>query len=168
MGHEDRGQPAPDVSREHRFVADAMLGRLARWLRFLGFDTLYYPHISDSRLVRIAMEQERTILTRDTGLVKRKGIREHVLLVHASDPFEQLVEVKDALHLSESSPLSRCVACNGLLDGVTDKSDIKDSVPDYVFLKVDAFFRCRECGRVYWEGSHPKLFKKKLRGLFNH
>jgi uncharacterized protein with PIN domain len=63
-----------------RFVADAMLGRLARWMRFLGFDTLYYRDISDSRLIRIAREQNRLILTRDTRLVKIKAVKDYLLI----------------------------------------------------------------------------------------
>ena len=75
-----------------QFIADAMLGRLARWLRFLGFDTLYYPGIDDAKLIRIARENNRFILTRDTRLVQRKGLR-NVLLIHANDSLHQLVEV---------------------------------------------------------------------------
>lgn len=154
----------PRVSREYRFVADAMLGRLARWLRFIGFDTLYFPRISDRNLVKIALEQDRIILTRDTGLVQRKAVREHVF-IHADNPADQLVEVLNALRLQDFSLFSRCVACNGLLVGIPDKAEVKDSVPEFVFLSAPAFFRCKECGKLYWEGSHPKSFREKLAGI---
>ncbi len=105
-----------------------MLGRLARWLRLLGFDTLYYSDISDRRLLRVAREEERLILTRDTHLVKIKGIKDY-LLIKANDSFKQLLEVIDALKLKEFKPLTRCVKCNGLLKNVLDKNEIKYSVP---------------------------------------
>jgi uncharacterized protein with PIN domain len=138
-----------------------MLGRLARWLRLLGFDTLYYPDISDRRLLRVAREEERLILTRDTHLVKIKGIKDY-LLIKANDSFKQLLEVIDALKLKEFKPLTRCVKCNGLLKNVLDKNEIKDSVPEFVFINLNLFLRCSECGKVYWEGTHPEKFREKL------
>ena len=138
-----------------------MLGRLARWLRFLGFDTLYYPHVSDIRLVKFAMEQERIVLTRDTALVRRKSVRDYVL-IHANEPYRQLREVLDALGLRRFSLMSRCVACNGSLAKVSGKAELMDSVPEFVFLTTDDFYRCTECGKLYWEGSHPKQFREKI------
>ncbi len=153
--------PMSDTSRNYRFIADVMLGRLARWLRLLGFDTLYYPNVIDTRLIRIAREQGRLILTRDTRLVKIKGITDY-LLIRANDSFAQLLEVIHALKLKEFHPLSRCVACNGQLSRLSDKNEIKESVPDFVFLRFHVFLRCSDCGKIYWEGTHPKMFREKL------
>ena len=144
-----------------RFIADAMLGRLARWLRFLGFDTLYYPDISDSRLIRIAREQDRLILTRDTRLIKAKAARDY-LLINANDSLSQLIEVIKSLDLKEFTPPGRCVKCNGHLTEIADKTEAKDSVPEYVFLKFNTFLRCDNCGKIYWEGTHPQKFREKL------
>ncbi len=144
-----------------RFIADAMLGRLARWLRFLGFDTLYYRDISDSRLIRIAIEQNRLILTRDTRLVKIKAVRDY-LLIDANDSYSQLIEVIDSLDLKESGLPGRCVECNGQLTVVADKTEVKDSVPEFVSLNFDTFLRCDNCGKIYWEGTHPRKFREKL------
>jgi uncharacterized protein with PIN domain len=144
-----------------KFIADAMLGRLARWMRFLGFDTLYYTGISDAKLIRLAMEQDRIILTRDTRLVRAKSARNH-LLISANDSFEQLLEVAAAFKLKEYNFLSRCVKCNGKLLNVVDKAAIKESVPEYVFLQHNDFLKCADCGKIYWEGSHPKQFKQKV------
>lgn len=138
-----------------------MLGRLARWMRFLGFDTLYYPDISDSKLIRVAREQERFILTRDTRIVQIKGVKDY-LLVNADDPFKQLLEVIDTLKLKHFNPLSRCVKCNGLLTRILNKPEIRNSVPEFVFLNFDVFLKCSDCGKIYWEGTHPKKFREKL------
>lgn len=150
-----------DASHDVRFLADVMLGRLARWLRLLGFDTLYYNDISDNRLLRIAKEQGRFILTRDTRLVKIKGIKDY-LLIKANDSFSQLLEVIDTLKLTRFNLLSRCVKCNGMLTRILDKNEIKDSVPEFVFLHFNLFLRCSDCGKVYWEGTHPRKFREKL------
>ncbi|MGB9716068.1 MAG: Mut7-C RNAse domain-containing protein [Thermodesulfovibrionales bacterium] len=145
-----------------------MLGRLARWLRLLGFDTLYDSSISDSRLIRIAKEQERIILTRDTRLVKIKGIQNYLLII-SNEPFKQLHEVINTLHLKDFQPLSRCVICNGRLIRVLDKNEIRDSVPEYVFYNFHNFLKCCMCNKIYWQGTHPLMFKKKLRQvLINH
>lgn len=138
-----------------------MLGRLARWLRFLGFDTLYYPDISDSRLISIARKEDRFILTRDTRLIKRKGLKNYLLL-NANDSFKQLLQVLDTLKIRQFETFSRCVACNGYLAKISDKLEIRNSVPEYVFFHYKTFFRCNDCGKIYWEGSHTKNFKEKL------
>jgi uncharacterized protein len=145
----------------HRFIADVMLGRLARWLRLLGFDTLYFSDISDNHLIRIAKEQGRFILTRDTGLAKIKGIGD-CLLIGSNDSFQQLLEVIRTLNLKDFHFFNRCVSCNGQLSRLLDKTEIKDAVPDFVFLNFHSFLTCSSCGRVYWEGTHPKMFKEKL------
>ena len=143
------------------FIADVMLGRLARWMRFLGFDTLYFRDIKDSRLIRIAREQDRVILTRDTRLVQIKGVNKY-LLITANDTFHQLIEVINTFQLSQFNPLSRCVACNGILIRIMNKQDIKEFVPEFVFLNIHVFWKCADCGKIYWEGSHPKKFNEKL------
>jgi uncharacterized protein with PIN domain len=159
-----RPDPIQDI-QDIKFIADAMLGRLARWLRFSGFDTLYYAGISDSRLIRIAKEQDRFILTRDTRLIKIKGLKDY-LLIRANDSFQQLLEVIDALKLKHFNLLSRCVKCNGQLLRIFDKGDIKNFVPEYIFLNMNVFLKCSDCSRIYWEGSHPKKFREKISDIF--
>jgi len=143
-----------------------MLGRLARWLRLLGFDTHYDHRISDSRLLRVAKEQGRIILTRDTGLIRVRGIQDY-LFIKANDPFQQLLEVIHAFSLKDFLPLSRCVVCNGQLSKVSDKKEIRDSIPDFVFHNFHNFLRCRDCGKIFWEGTHPGMFKEKLTQVLN-
>ncbi len=147
-----------------QFIADAMLGRLARWLRFLGFDTLYYRDITDNKLINIAREQDRFLLTRDTRLIKRKGLRNY-LLIKDNNSYNQLLQVLEELDIREFNSFSRCVACNGKLIKITDKMLIKDAVPEHVFLYCKEFFRCNDCGKIYWEGSHRKKFKENLYDL---
>ncbi|OGW37631.1 MAG: hypothetical protein A2Y97_10670 [Nitrospirae bacterium RBG_13_39_12] len=144
-----------------RFIADAMLGKLARWMRFLGFDTLYYSDISDKKLIKLAREQNRIILTRDTRLIKIKVIKDF-LLIKANDSFKQLVEVINKLNLKQFNLFSRCVKCNGLLARIIDKTEITNHVPEFVFLNFNVFLKCGDCGKIYWEGTHPKKFREKL------
>ena len=149
-----------------------MLGRLARWLRLLGFDTLYEPRIEDSRLLRIAREEQRTLLTRDTRLVKVRGLK-HFLLIHENDPFAQLRTVIRTFNLDagrggfETCPFhihSRCSLCNTPLEDAPEEQ-ARDAVPSYVFRTAGTFKKCSSCGRLYWQGSHAEKVRKKLQEI---
>ncbi len=156
-----------------KFIADAMLGRLARWLRLLGYDTLYFPDIEDRLLLRTAREENRILLTRDTRLVKRRGL-ENFLLLNENDTFDQLRKVITTYHLltySESGRLkepfsSRCSLCN-TIPGSVSKEQAKAYVPDYVYQTSDSFRQCLKCGRFYWKGTHPEKWRKKLSEILN-
>jgi len=149
-----------------KFIADAMLGRLAKWLRILGFDVLYYPDIDDREIVRIAREQERTILTRDTQLTKRRGLP-GVIFVEKDDVFDQLTVIRARLGFSQAAFSGRCAVCNGLIDEVLQKEEVRDLVPDFIYLNSPGFMRCRDCGKVYWEGSHRKGMREKVEGVLS-
>jgi uncharacterized protein with PIN domain len=145
-----------------RFIADAMLGRLARWLRILGFDTLYYPDIADRELLKLARQDGRLILTRDTHFL-RKDIGD-CLFVTSDDVEEQIVQVMKALNLALPGT-RRCANCNGVLENVRNKTDIADSVPEYVYLNFSHFLICRQCGNVYWEGSQYRRIRQRITDL---
>jgi len=142
-----------------RFIADAMLGRLARWLRFLGFDTLYHPGIADRVLLKLAIEQDRVILTRDSHF-KRKDIK-NCLMVKSDLVEEQLRQVMSDLDL-EFPSTGRCMNCNGILEEIDNKSDIRDDIPEHVYRSFNKFLRCTQCGNIYWEGSHYRNFRESL------
>ena len=147
-----------------KFIADAMLGRLAKWLRILGFDVLYYPDIEDREIVRIAREQERTILTRDTQLTKRSGLP-GVIFVEKDNVFDQLTFIRTLLGFSQVDISGRCAVCNGIIDEVPQKEEVRDLVPDFIYFNSPGFMRCRDCGKVYWEGSHRKGMREKVKGV---
>ncbi len=144
-----------------KFIADAMLGRLAKWLRLFGFDVLYYPHIEDRLIIKIAREQERTVLTRDTHLLRKKGLKD-CIFVESDDIFMQLSELRNRLDFDKVSPLGRCTVCNGVLLKVSQKKEIKEYVPDFIYHNFNDFIKCPDCGKVYWKGSHQKKIKEKI------
>ena len=142
-----------DPLRQVRFVADAHLGRLARYLRLLGFDTLFENDLGDPELARISAEEGRILLSRDRGLLARSVVT-HGLWVPSARPREQLAWVVQRLDLYRLiRPFSRCTVCNGVLEPV-DTAGLRGELPERITNAFDAFWRCRGCGRVYWRGSH--------------
>ncbi|MBG0777420.1 MAG: hypothetical protein H0S85_13430 [Desulfovibrionaceae bacterium] len=144
-------RPVP-LPRE-AFVADANVGRLATYLRLIGWDTRYDPAARDADVARIAREQRRAVLTMDRALLHRSAIT-HARLVRAQDPFGQLVEVVRFFGLrAPGAPFSRCLRCNGVLAPV-DKAEVLERLLPLTKKYFDEFHRCPDCGRIYWQGSH--------------
>ncbi|MBN1311318.1 MAG: Mut7-C ubiquitin/RNAse domain-containing protein [Anaerolineae bacterium] len=143
----------PKPLRDVRFVLDIHLGKLAAYLRMLGFDTLYRNDYEDSELARVSRDDHRILLTRDRGLLKRSMVT-HGHYVRETNPRRQLVEVVRHFDLFRSvEPFSRCVNCNGLLETV-DKETVADQLMYQTRQHYDEFQRCTECGQIYWKGSH--------------
>jgi len=144
---------------ELRFVADAMLGRLARWLRILGYDTLYRPVRDDLHLVRLARAQDRILLTRDRRLARRQGVR--ALLLDSDDLRQQLAQLRRVLGLAATMPFGRCPVCNEPLEPV-NKDQAWGQVPPFVFVKHERFFICPSCDRFYWRGTHWERMRERM------
>ena len=133
------------------FAVDKMLGRLARWLRVLGHDVAYGPHLSGRTLARCARRDGRLLLTRDTRLVRERDLPPHVFI--RSDHFrEQLREVAAVVPIGNGF-LRRCLDCNRALHAVA-RDDVRARVPPYVFETQHEFLACDGCGRVYWPATH--------------
>ncbi len=143
-----------------RLYVDAMLGRLARWLRLLGYDTLYWREGSDAALADQARAEGRLVITRDHQLAARRGV--NALLVSAETLDAQLAEVRAALG-DPPGPLTRCPECNGVLEELAH-ADARDLVPAYVWQTQPTFRRCAGCGRVYWQGTHVPGMLARLEG----
>ena len=145
--------------RHIAFVADVHLGKLARLLRLLGFDTLHSNTYDDSELVAIAAREGRIVLTRDRGLLKHNAVT-HGYWLRSTNPMEQAREVVRRFNLETLiDPFRRCLVCNGLLAPVT-KAEILAHIPPRVAVEHDEFFRCTSCQKLYWRGTHyPKLEK---------
>jgi hypothetical protein len=145
-----------------KFIADVMLGRLAKRMRLLGFDVLYDPAFSDNDVIRLGLEEGRIILTRDTGLCSRPLAKNH-LFIGSDSPGDQIRQVLEAFRLADAPGiLTRCSVCNGPLT-VISKQDAKDLVPDYVYDRYEGFSSCGTCGRVYWKGSHVRRMRLPFR-----
>ena len=139
--------------REPRFVLDGHLGRLAAYLRMLGFDVLWQPQPTDAELARISAEERRILLTRDLGLLKRTQVT-HGLFVRPTGPWEQLREIVERLHLQRlARPFTRCLRCNAALEHV-ELAAIAAELPPRVRERVREVRRCAGCGKLYWAGTH--------------
>lgn len=136
-----------------------MLGRLAKWLRILGYDTLYVPSLDDGKLARIARAEGRVLLTRDTQLIKRRGIES--LFIYSDDFLEQLRQVVGDLNLNVDNSFTRCPVCNQVLRGI-DREDVRERVPPYVFKNQERFSLCPDCGKIYWRGTHWERMRRLL------
>jgi uncharacterized protein with PIN domain len=142
-----------------KILADAMLGRLAKWLRIMGHDTAYRPHLDDWELVRLARAEARLLLTRDRDLVERKGLK--AVLVRGDRLEEQLEQLLRELDLDIEGLPPRCVRCNTVLE-VIERDEAEGRVPSYVFHRHREFTLCPRCDRVYWRGSHWKRIQERI------
>lgn len=149
-----------------RFVVDTMLGRLARWLRAMGYDTLYLGPAEDRRLLQLSVTEDRILLTRDGKLARLAGPRG--CLIRADRVDRQLTEAVEKLALAphEALWLSRCLECNAMLEP-RQKAALSGLIPDHIFATQTEFMGCPGCGRVYWSGSHSDRILARLVRLFN-
>jgi uncharacterized protein with PIN domain len=146
------------------FIADAMLGRLAKSLRTLGYDTAYTPDIEDSDLKLAALREGRVLLTRDRE-VSETSLPIRVVLVESDHIGQQLLQVVEELRLKVGRGLfTRCLICNAELVDVSPE-DVREKVPPYVFETQETFARCPSCGRIYWDATHTERAREWLEGV---
>jgi uncharacterized protein with PIN domain len=141
-------------------LVDAMLGRLAKWLRLAGYDAAYWRDGSDEALIAKAQVESRMIVTRDRQLAGRRGVRAVFIAAETLDA--QIAEARAALG-GEVRPFTRCPECNGALTGLPH-AIARDLVPPYVWHTQTEFHRCGDCGRVYWKGTHWPAVQARLEG----
>lgn len=155
---------AHDPVRAERFVVDAMLGRLAHWLRAMGYDTLYLGAAPDAELLALAQAEGRVLLTRDAALARAAGAAGR--WVRAERLEAQLAEVVQALGLAPAPDawLSRCLECNALLEPRTAEA-VRHAVPPRVLANAAEFWGCPGCGRVYWAGTHAAEMLARIAAL---
>jgi uncharacterized protein with PIN domain len=148
-----------------KFLADRTLGKLAKGLRMLGYDTVYYRGEDRRGLLHLARTQGRVILTRNTKLLPGRP-EDRIILVQEDKPALQLCELMSKQFLSPGGedPFSRCLLCNAVLETAAPK-EVEGSVPDYIFHHQKQFFRCPECRRIYWPGSHQQNMRKRVKEL---
>ncbi len=133
-----------------RLLCDHMLGTLAKWLRFMGYDTAYPGPLDDTQLLAMARAEDRVLLTRDKELASRS---QDAIRVRSDNLEEQIREVSSRLQLRVVDFLSRCSLCNTALVEASP-SEVGASVPEGVRERHSTFWRCPGCGKVYWQGSH--------------
>jgi len=147
-----------------RFIVDHNVARLARWLRMMGYDTLIFDQPDDWQMIRIALADNRIVITKDTGVMKRRVITSgklKALFVTSDDPDEQIKMVVDRFGLDDRSAFSTCIECNVPLVPV-GRDQVKDRVPQYVFKTQEQFVECPVCHRVYWKGTHWRAMTRTL------
>jgi uncharacterized protein with PIN domain len=155
-----REKPLRDV----KFVADVHLGKLARYLRLCGFDTYYNTYSNDSDIINISLSDKRNILTRDRELLKNKKVT-HGYWIRSAYPDEQLKDVLLRFDLKKKlAPFTRCMECNGLLDDIA-KKDILNRLLPKTRQYYRKFKKCRQCDRIYWNGSHYQRMKRRIRSI---
>lgn len=147
-----------------RFLADCNVGRLARWLRALGYDATYHARIEDAELVRQAAAEDRVLLTRDRDLTKRRVIQTglvRAILIRDDEVTKQLRQVFGELGLGLEEALTRCIECNAELKPRI-AARVAERVPPYVRQTQTNYSECPSCGRVYWAGTHWQRMREVL------
>lgn len=149
-----------------KFILTKELGRLAKWLRILGFDTEYFKQDNLNSLLVEALRDERIILTRNHRLIRPSGIK--IVLIEGEKIKEQMAEALKKLNIKLDSDMmfSRCIICNEELGGI-EKEQVKDKVPEYVFKTQNDFITCPKCKRIYWQGTHWGNVQKTLEEIWS-
>lgn len=147
-----------------KFILDVHLGRLAKYLRIIGFDSSYCNNYADEKIVEISLSENRIILTRDIELLKRKNVT-HAYYIRSLNIFKQLKEVIKRFQLEKKIKVfSICPECNNFIKPI-NKSKVKNDVPQYIYKTHDEFKYCSGCKKIYWKGTHWVNIKQSLSGI---
>ena len=148
-----------------KFIIDCNAGKLVKWLRMLGYDTVFFTGDDDAEMVSAALSQDRIMVTRDTGIVKRRLItsgKVRAVLLTSEFPQLQIGQLLRALDIGSCfAPFTRCMECNTLLEE-RDKEEIKQRIPPYVYKTQDKYMECPFCRRIYWKGTHWQAMMDKI------
>jgi len=150
---------------ETRFIVDNNVGKLARWLRLIGYDTVLLKQKDDAQMIKIALAENRVILTKDAQFMKRRLVtngRLKTMHIEQDDPELQVQQVVKTLKLDyHFKPFSLCLECNQVLVA-RDKKEVRDLVPAHVLENQTQYMQCPACHRIYWPGTHWRAMVKKL------
>jgi uncharacterized protein len=150
---------------EIKFIVDNNVGKLAKWLRIMGYDAVLFSEADDSRMVKIALAENRVILTKDSQIMKRRLVtsgRLKAVLIKDDDVRAQLKQVVAALNLGyHFRPFSICLECNRELIEKS-KEVVRDLIPPYVFKTQEQYMECPSCHRLYWRGTHWQAMSREL------
>ena len=156
------------LTNELKFIVDNNVGKLAKWLRMMGYDTVFFEGIDDSHMVAKALAEDRVILTRDTEIMKRRLVtsgRLKAILINSNEPEPQMQQVINTLKLDcQFRPFTLCLECNQPLAERT-KDQVKDRVPPHVFQTQSQYMECPACHRIYWRGTHWQAMTRELEKL---
>lgn len=147
-----------------RFIVDTNVGKLARWLRMLGYDTLFINNIDDEELIAIGLKEKRALLTKDTQIMQRRVVtsdRLKAILIQSDDVKAQLLQVVRAMKLDQERKFTLCLECNEPLVPKR-KDEVQELVPPYVFKTQSNYYQCPSCQRVYWRATHWQRMNREL------
>ncbi len=156
------------MSTQVKFIADNNVGKLARWLRVIGYDTILFKEKDDRSMIEIALKEGRVILTKDNQIGKRRLAIDgklKVMLINQDNPKAQLQDTVKALHLNwHFKPFSLCLECNQILIP-RSREAVQDLVPPHVFKTQEQYMECPACHRIYWRGTHWQAMVEELKHL---
>ncbi|HPC33793.1 MAG TPA: Mut7-C RNAse domain-containing protein [Syntrophales bacterium] len=143
-----------------KFICDVHLGKLARWLRLLGFDTIYRNDLQDKEIIDTAREDQRIVLTKDKGVLENGSVK--AFQPDSSLTDGQIQQLLFVFNLNQYIyPFSRCMECNGEVY-LVEKEHVKNQVPVKILEIINHFYQCQRCGKIYWRGSHYERMKRWL------
>jgi uncharacterized protein with PIN domain len=151
--------------QEYRFIVDHNAGKLVKWLRMMGYDSLFFNGSDDSDMVKLALSEHRIILTRDTAIMKRRVVTKgqlSAMLLDSEEPDQQMRQVIERLELDcRFRPFTRCLECNEPLEE-RNPDEVEGSVPPYVYKTQQQYMECPACHRIYWRGTHWEAMMRML------